>query len=97
MSRSSAVSAQKSSADDNNRFVGPREAVYNEEIDPLVSRLVDLCIEYGIPIVIGVELDNAEDGSGQTVCVSYYSDNTSEPSAGVVSEAVELFSPGETE
>lgn len=91
MSRSSSNAAVSA------RSAGPREIVYDEEIHPLVSKLIDMCVECGIPIVIGVELDNAEDGSGQTMCVSYYSDNTSEPSAGVVSKAVELFSQGETE
>lgn len=95
MSRSSAAKSEHTVSSE--RAAGPREIVYDEEVHPLVSDLIDKCVELGIPIVIGVELDNVEDGSGQTVCVSYYSDDTNEPSSGVVDQAVELFSAEESE
>ena len=32
---------------------GPRERVFDEEIQPLVSQLIDVCQELGIPVVVG--------------------------------------------
>ncbi len=75
---------------------GPRERVYDEEIDPLVSELIDKCKEFGIPIVVGLELDNYEDGSGQMVCVSFFTDNTYEASSNTVVDAAEMILPGVT-
>lgn len=74
---------------------GPRERVFDEEIQPLVSQLIDLCQECGIPIVVGAELDTADDGE-QTVCVSVSTDSAGEPSSGVVAKAAEMMMPGVT-
>lgn len=74
---------------------GPRERVFDEEIQPLVSQLIDLCQECGIPIIVGAELDTADDGE-QTVCVSVSTDSAGEPSSGTVAKAAEMMIPGVT-
>lgn len=81
--------------DDVRSIRGPREKLYDEEIDPVVNQLIDLCSRHGIPVVVGVELDYTRAGT-QMVCVSVHVDNTQMRSSGTVERAAELMMPGVT-
>lgn len=57
---------------------GPRERAYDEHFEPLVSKLIALSKEYGIPMVASWELDKDEDGNELLCTTAILTDGTCE-------------------
>lgn len=48
---------------------GPREAVYDEHINPLMAQIINICKANGIPFVASFELETDEE-EGPLLCSS---------------------------
>lgn len=42
-------------------MTGPREEIYDKEIRPLMTKVIEICEREGIPIVANFELDKGDD------------------------------------
>lgn len=49
---------------------GPKEQAYDEHISPLMTKIIALCKEHGIPVVAKFQLDYDEEQEGPLYCTT---------------------------
>ena len=50
---------------------GPKETVYDEQIDPLMKRIIALCKEHQIQMVASFALDQSQEDDSQVMCSTF--------------------------
>ena len=71
---------------------GPCELVYDERIDPLMTRIIAMCKEHGIPMLATFELD-VDDEDGPMHCTTALADGACTPADDRINRACAVIMP----
>lgn len=74
-------------------MVLPKEAIYDEQVFPLMKQILDICKQHRIAMLASFDLgkDSSDDDSSRLLCTSHILEDDCEPFENLLAAKRELF------